>query len=1001
MADSSNNNSFYNFRIVSGEALPSAGGTRTSHQFSYIDFTKVEVLYVDKSWEDEDKAEKLWKIVENNPAIIVIETIGNLGGLGHGNEGLLTDIMDANEAAKYSNVPCAVQTPIGSIIPQIIVPGKSWLGYQNGMLYGTYSEAGFPTETNADGSYKDDNGSEWANKSQACVYAGKNGKTGYNWKAAIFPSDAVTISDAVRARMNDISTYGKACVDGYVTNESSAKKYIDVPVFATRKYRCDLSQSEAGAGSLAFCYKILDYNNVNEGSTATEKANRPNIHVLLAGDNILEKGMDDDDNEDGDGNNEQYPPVEPDDPDEESDDNAEKNIAVIIPPDGEMGFYIGGTGKVETGSFPKIESDIIPPCCKKTESGDYTLLPLYVVPTYAGMIFTDSVLMGMNGNGANYVFVKYPEVNDPVSVAQINNDGGAKTDDIKDSIKKDGQELMNYFPAVIQERQEGSDTRIKVPYKNSIRMGNFVDVKFTKSVGRWAYCPIFFQRHVKFTYYFKGEYVSDEETAGKYSFYPVLCSNVGESATWDGINSKGAASIGSVRLVKKNKEKQEALYAVDIEFKASSYQRYPIEIFGMTCVYKYKQFQFGIKNGNGRFSFDKDFQDSFSYIYNNRVDKDRFLDFVTSCNISSSLDGVSGSMSLDGYALSDDIDTWLQDQSMGEVDLDIEWMTGLSNSSVLFKGYAGEIQSQGSEGGYGISVNLFGTNRKMDDMKLICAPFWDGDKLTTICRYFEAYLNLKLYMIDHTVSSYSGIKGIDQEWKANRTLVTGKRVKQSNIFRVPTSVDWKSPAVDFQNGTSCLEALKQLGVFCGCTFVIEPDGKGVFYEIDVKNGIPYYVLKQQESSMVKFSLSEIISFSMSPYYDNNFNSIATFGFLKITNKNGKEIDKNDLRPGSFYTSISKKHAIFPWSKPTIGVETGFFTLNELKKLHNNRVTAATTEIFKGTLTVVGNTRVNHMYQCIMVGEYKFFVNSIEHSIDASAKMWTTTYGLMWLDKLEE
>ena len=34
-------------------------------------------------------------------------------------------------------------------------------------------------------------------------------------------------------------------------------------------------------------------------------------------------------------------------------------------------------------------------------------------------------------------------------------------------IKESENELMQWFPAVIQERNSGADTRIKVPYKNN------------------------------------------------------------------------------------------------------------------------------------------------------------------------------------------------------------------------------------------------------------------------------------------------------------------------------------------------------------------------------------------------------------------------------------------------------------------------------------------------------------------------------------------------------
>ena len=34
-----------------------------------------------------------------------------------------------------------------------------------------------------------------------------------------------------------------------------------------------------------------------------------------------------------------------------------------------------------------------------------------------------------------------------------------------------------------------------------------------------------------------------------------------------------------------------------------------------------------------------------------------------------------------------------------------------------------------SDNNYQYTINLVGMQQKIDDMKLVCAPFWDGDKL--------------------------------------------------------------------------------------------------------------------------------------------------------------------------------------------------------------------------------------------------------------------------------
>jgi hypothetical protein len=34
-------------------------------------------------------------------------------------------------------------------------------------------------------------------------------------------------------------------------------------------------------------------------------------------------------------------------------------------------------------------------------------------------------------------------------------------------------------------------------------------------------------------------------------------------------------------------------------------------------------------------------------------------------------------------------------------------------------------------------------------MKLVCAPFWDGDRLEAICAYFKHYLKVNLKMVNY------------------------------------------------------------------------------------------------------------------------------------------------------------------------------------------------------------------------------------------------------------
>ena len=281
-------------------------------------------------------------------------------------------------------------------------------------------------------------------------------------------------------------------------------------------------------------------------------------------------------------------------------------------------------------------------------------------------------------------------------------------------------------------------------------------------------------------------------------------------------------------------------------------------------------------------------------------------------------------------------------------------------------------------------------------------------------------------MIDHTVTKYSNAKpvatsssdyySLNGTWRCDTKYLIGGRKKASPTFRLPRSINWRSPAVVFNNGMTCLEALKELGKKTGALLVPQLDGTLTFYELD-NTGKPFYVDKQTD--IVVFNNSDIISFSLQPQLQNKFNSIATFGMLKHKNAEGKTVNDENVEFGSFYTrtnEVTQAHnskinnnefanatslfgddpgldygTQFPWAKHSVFVEQGFMKKSELKRVHDNRVRFASCEQYIGNLTVRGNTLVNHMYQKVRIGGVDYFVISIEHSIDAGTKVWTTSY----------
>jgi hypothetical protein len=972
-----------NIKIIAGNPIPAPQGNRKNYTYAFIDFNGMEHTNCLYDPEQPERHEDLKKKMYNKQQLLWIKPIGGNFGTGcldPGDSEINVNFLSVEDKERYNNLPCAIPTPAGTIIPQIIVPSETYEGIDNGIYFGT-------DETM------------------------KAKDAGYNWIPVQFSTldqqgNPVPVPDS-----DDRNLYGIKSNYWHVTNENGTKRKFDHPVYATREYNCNLTTSEAKSGSCAICYKHVFYNGVNDGTTPEEKMTRPSLLINLAGNIVTTNSGDDNGNGGGSGGSGGGAPPEG------NQQVAEPNaISVLIPPTGEIiGAVASNVSKSKDnqsnqGSMSVPCNDIMPPQCIK-DGSDYLLYPMYFYPLYSGLVITNSILNSAQ-TGGDKIFIKYnEEIKHPIYTVDVK--GVEKSQEAKDMLKADkasGSELMQWFPSLFQETRDKENIRLLIPEQETIKFGDIVNIKWTKSVGKFAYCPLFFHRSIKMTLFFKGEYRGGDTgfvAKGKYYVYPLVFSNVfatQDDNAWSGLNKQGAKCITNARYVCSDTELQESIYAVDLEFTASEIQRYPIELFGIVLVYERNAFQFTISNSNGNFLFEKPVFNQFTGLVEQQTMLNKqYLGLMTSLSVSSSLDGVSGQFSMDGYPLMQGIKTFKQTQSIGEADFAI-YKDGYVNE--LCKGYAMELSTSDSESSYAINAQFAGVNKKMEDMKLICAPFWDGDRLEMICAYFEAYLNLKIKMIDYTVTNYNGAKSVSNDlygpigtWcSESHTIINNSQINHP-VFRVPRSCDWRSPSVNFNSGTTCMEALKKLGEMTGCVCIPQLDGTIVYYELN-NYGFPFYVWNQKY--IVEFQATDIISISLSPSLENKYNSIATFGFLAKKDVDGKVEADDKVQHGAFYSNtldgtFSPRGVQFPWSRASVGVESAMFTRAELMEVHINRIKMMTAEIYKGTVQVWGNTKVNHIYQRIRICGINFFVISIDHEIDAAGKTWTTSYGIQCID----
>ena len=1066
-----------NVKIVQGNAMTIPHHDADSFAYRYLSFSEVETKTFDYDLgsaaeenkinpEDTDQEGNFFtlrKIMQGKSELLWVHHIGhhNVPPWPEGtvpssiSEGGTYYIDQPFSAEDYESVlkrqPTCMMTKNKSLMPMILPPSKNYIGYLNGVYMGQ-------------------------NQSITAMLAPSQG---YNWEAAAigvtnpFGADDPGTESYQHALKNDrqrelagmITTYGWRTAWGCLTNGNSFMNDLDGEGICNRMYKLNLAHALNGNGAFALVLSIDQKSSVGEGLDSVHKSMGAMVLMRIAG--VVFSSSQPKDGQPVEVTRKDYP-------------NSE--ITMRYAPDSQLTMMMGRS--MEQGGFTEPGDDLVPPFCQRTPEGNWNGAPMIFYPSYAGIVVTNSVIKNARG-GNDSILLPAQRRGDVKNDIRITGHGLPKADkgnsgrpgdadssgmEIAKHIAMEDGEQMKWFPTLVQEASDPLDIGVRIVPKEPYVIGSVMYLRFIKCLGNFGYCPMYFYRLMAFTLFFKGNYVNPENydnvndtgNAGKFDYfiYPFVCDNTTGADENDDVNTNGwnagmcklTSKRGAVPfkvkgysnsdrkrqdingLVCQDDTLEEAIYRADFEYKSNVLQRYPIEVFGCAIATKRPgKFQFDILNDNGNFSLDAKtgnfLSDGnapvFSYLSSHRQG-DRFggvLDLITNLSVQVGLDGVSGSMTLDAFPMEQGLDSVLQSQTIGEIDLDVSYEgqggqeDHVEHGGTLFKGFGMELSTSDSEGNYQISVNLEGMQRKLSDMKLACAPFWDGDRLEAICAYFESYCKVSLRMFSKKTSDLDNGQGVSTStvnshrgtWIASDQRLVNKKKVNSNDFRVPRSVDWKSPAVNFENGKSCYDALKDLAGMTGCIFTVGLDGRGYFYERN-HYGFPYYVHNcMKRGKILHIDPKNIISINLSPFINNKYNTIFTFGFLQKKKPDGMPDDnilQASVAPGVYQTIITRSsmnqaglrgHIVFPWSKTIITTENGYLTPSELLSLHKLNVFAACADAYQGSVTVPGNTMIQHVYEVVEILGERFFVVSIDHQIDAGTKMWTTSYQLNYYD----
>ena len=539
---------------------------------------------------------------------------------------------------------------------------------------------------------------------------------------------------------------------------------------------------------------------------------------------------------------------------------------------------------------------------------------------------------------------------------------------------------------------ENSNT--KFSYSDTIKL------YWNKCYGSFCYVPIFFMPKMVFTVYFKG--VVNEGTGKQdsinLSYYGILLSsqNGSQYVIPDKIDAV-VVNTDSVTL--------ETIYKITIEVTlpdGAEVQSTCCELFGFVKVLKKSGKLSNILNQDGSF-----YTSPYPIVTNFLTQTGRYpatgaslplpanvptwMEFITLLRVTHSLEGTSGDLTLDKYAMLGLNEAPLQ--SIGALTLLVK-NGNYKNSTInslysgadgqVFTGYAMEVQNTMSESQASIGIKLVGIEKKLEDMKLVNCPYWDGDRLFgTGEGDLKSILNFFI--------SYSGCR-----LKFNQVFT---KTSLSEI-RVPRSFDYQKPAVDFPIGTSVLSALKSLAEKTNHIFVIQPDGCGYFYEMD-SYGRPYWATNSSNIIKKAYKATDIISITLNPYLENKYNTFITMGYLiKKDGLMNTPLDvgvspnmlMNQIGGANDTSGLHIVGANYPWSRILSNTVPGNITLEQLQKQHLIQMTFGIADVFQGSVSVPGDAGF-YLYDRISIEGVVYYITELSHDFNFQSKEWTTALTL--------
>jgi len=351
-----------------------------------------------------------------------------------------------------------------------------------------------------------------------------------------------------------------------------------------------------------------------------------------------------------------------------------------------------------------------------------------------------------------------------------------------------------------------------------------------------------------------------------------------------------------------------------------------------------------------------------------------WVDWITNISTSVGLDGSSASITIDKYGLAG------QDarivQSIGAITIDIGNGPSGTEDGRIFSGIAqGISETEGSDGGTW-TINIVGIEKKLDDIILVNAPYFDG---TTV---------------DYTTEYLCNYGGVDRDMSYVTSAVHDGSLRPRYLWeRLPATTDIAAPMFDFKAGTTISDAISQTMKEVAYWYFIDRFGKMRFYDLYLgtdgfvtRSGLPRNITNETDAKTFwGYDNTKITSIDMSPEFEDIRNEIILIAMQDVRITSSKGVAEVPLNP-IIAKAGQDTNPNFPWQRGLVEGLKGILTEAEIDDILTVRLADTYNYETSGKTQIPGNALIDPYMRW---GGNEFVITTVSHTVDFNGKTWTT------------